>query len=72
MNGWTDICVNLTDRRFANKQADIVEQAIEANVNRMIIAGTDQASSEAALALCQQYPEHLFSTAGFQDRKSVV
>ncbi len=65
MNGWTDICVNLTDRRFANKQAEIVEQAIEANVNRMIIAGTDQASSEAALALCQQHPDHLFSTVGF-------
>lgn len=74
MNGWIDICVNLTDRRFANRQAEIVEKAIEADVNRMIIAGTDLASSEAALALCQQHPEHLFSTAGFHphDAKSAT
>ncbi|MCV6589928.1 MAG: YchF/TatD family DNA exonuclease [Marinobacterium sp.] len=64
MSYWIDICVNLTDKRFAKDQPDIVEQAVEANVKQMIIAGTNLANSEAALTLCQQYPEQLYCTAG--------
>lgn len=65
MSYWTDICTNLTDRRFKEDHAQVVEEAINADVNKMLIAGTNLAHSEQALELCKQFPDHLFSTAGF-------
>jgi len=64
MTPWIDICVNLTDRRFADQQEQVIERAITANVSHMVVAGTSLESSEAALALCHQFPDNLYCTAG--------
>jgi len=60
----TDIGVNLTSNRFDNYRNEIIEQAVSAGVTRMILTGTSVQESEAASALCQQYPENLWFTAG--------
>ncbi|WP_417598965.1 TatD family hydrolase [Oceanospirillum sp.] len=59
-----DIGVNLTNERFNGKIAEVVAQSLEANVTNQIITGTSFASSKAALALCERYPEQFRSTVG--------
>ncbi len=59
-----DIGVNLTSDRFHGKHSEIIEQALEANVLTQIVTGTSLSSSEEALKLCEQFPEHLRSTVG--------
>lgn len=65
MSYWTDICVNLTDKRFRDDEEAIVEAAVDADVRHMLVAGTNLRASEQALALCERFPEQLFCTAGF-------
>lgn len=60
----TDIGVNLTSQRFDHCREEVIEQAINAGVTRMIVTGTSVQESEAALALCQQFPDNLWFTAG--------
>ena len=59
-----DIGVNLTNSRFDKDRDQVIQNALAAAVNRILITGTCQASSESALLLCQQYPELLACTAG--------
>ncbi|NVK41318.1 MAG: TatD family hydrolase [Oceanospirillaceae bacterium] len=59
-----DIGVNLTDKRFANDQDAVVERALEAGVTRLVVTGTSIEGSEAAMALCDRHPQHLYFTAG--------
>ncbi|AMO56649.1 preprotein translocase subunit TatD [Endozoicomonas montiporae] len=59
-----DIGVNLTDKQFNRDREAVVERAVAAGVNTLILTGTDMDESIAALELAQQYPEHCYSTAG--------
>ncbi|MDR6713430.1 TatD DNase family protein [Pseudomonas hunanensis] len=62
-----DIGVNLTNSSFHDKQADIVERAVQAGVVQMVLTGTSLEVSEQALELCLQLDEagqRLFSTGG--------
>ncbi|MBY4676923.1 TatD family hydrolase [Marinobacterium arenosum] len=70
---WIDIGVNLTDKRFADQQAELVETARAAGVGPLIVTGTDARSSEMALALCRQI-DGLYCTAGVHphDAKQVT
>lgn len=71
-----DIGVNLTNRRFHGLEQQLISRARDAGVERMIITGTDEASSSAAIALCErfgeEFPHCLYSTAGIHphDAKS--
>ncbi|OUS27472.1 hydrolase TatD ['Osedax' symbiont bacterium Rs2_46_30_T18] len=58
-----DIGANLTNKRFANDLAEVLERAEFAGVKKIIVTGTDLASSTQALELCEQYPQ-LFATVG--------
>lgn len=60
----TDIGVNLTDSAFDKDRPEVIEKAVAAGVQRMIVTGTDQEESEQAVGLCQQFPAHLHCTAG--------
>ncbi len=64
MNIWTDICVNLTNERFNDDCDQVIQQAIDAGVTRMVVTGTDLEHSMRAIELCEQYPQHLRCTAG--------
>ncbi|MCX4029153.1 TatD family hydrolase [Endozoicomonas sp. SM1973] len=59
-----DIGVNLTNSRFDSDREAVIERAINVGVTTLVLTGTDLAESEAALSLCQQWPEYCFSTAG--------
>jgi len=62
-----DIGVNLTNSSFHGQQAAIVERAIEAGVQQMVLTGTSLEVSEQALERCHQLDgngQHLFATAG--------
>lgn len=70
-----DIAVNLTDsvffgvdrkgKKIHDSDIDLViERAITAGVDKMIITGTDVEISTKAVAMCRQYPGKLFCTVG--------
>lgn len=61
---WTDIGVNLTDHAFSADFDDVLARADDAGVGRLLITGTSLAESEAAIQLCQRFPEKLWCTAG--------
>jgi TatD DNase family protein len=64
MADYIDIGVNLTGSSFSDDLDDVIARAEAAGVVRMIVTGTDESHSEAALALCRRYPDRLYSTAG--------
>lgn len=64
MNELIDIGVNLTDKRFRNDIEEVIQRAKASQINAMLLTGTSLASSEQAVALCQQHPEYLYSTVG--------
>jgi len=63
-NQLIDIGVNLTAKPFQKDIPQIIERAKLAGVSQMGVTGTNLQHSDAAIELCEQYPEMLFSTAG--------
>jgi TatD DNase family protein len=61
---YTDIGLNLSNPQFDKDRGAVIERAIEAGVDTMIITGTTLAESHAALQLSLQQPQQLWSTAG--------
>lgn len=59
---WCDIGVNFTDKRLSYEP--VMERALVANVQQLIITGTSAENSLQASDLCAQKAGHLFSTAG--------
>ena len=59
-----DIGINLTNHRFDKDRDDVVLRAKNAGVNKLIITGTSEESSQQALALCQTNSSMLSCTAG--------
>lgn len=59
-----DIGVNLTNKRFDKDLSDVLDRAKGAQVEAILVTGTSVAESRAALALCEVYPNYLYSTAG--------
>lgn len=59
-----DIGANLTSDRFNLDRAEIIERAIQHNVNKILVTGTNIDESIKALELAERYPDNLFSTAG--------
>lgn len=62
-----DIGVNLTS--FNNRHDEIVTRAQQANVNNLILIGSDLDDSKAAIALAEQYPG-CFATAGIHPHQA--
>ena len=59
---WCDIGVNLNDKRLVF--LPVFERALAADVNHIIITGTSLNKSQQAIFLAEQYPNHLWATAG--------
>lgn len=59
-----DLGVNLGHRSFADDREAVIERALAAGVRRMIVTGTNVASSRDALALARRRPGVLYATAG--------
>lgn len=58
-----DIGANLTHESFGRDLEAVIQRAQAAQVNTMIVTGTDLAHAKQAVALAQQYPG-LYATAG--------
>ena len=58
-----DIGANLTHESFAEDFAAVLQRAAQAGVHAMVVTGSCQASSVAAMELAQRHPE-LYATAG--------
>ncbi|MGI9295548.1 MAG: TatD family hydrolase [Pseudomonadales bacterium] len=59
-----DIGANLTHRSFDADLEDVLARAHVAGVKRVVVTGTDEQCSEAALELARGYPGVLYATAG--------
>ncbi len=64
MAEYIDIGVNLSGSSFSDDVEVVIRRAVDAGVRRMIVTGTDESHSEAALALCERFPGTLYATAG--------
>ena len=58
------IGINLTNKQFAGEYDEVIDRAISAGVEQILLTGTSVRSSKEALALTEEYPETLFATAG--------
>ena len=59
-----DIGANLTDKVFRDDLDSVVARARHANINHVVVTGTDLKHSQLAIDLCGRYPGYLFSTVG--------
>lgn len=59
-----DIGANLAHESFADDLDTVLADAAEADVQHMVVTGSDVASNQHALALSRAHPERLVSTAG--------
>jgi len=63
-----DIGVNLSNSRFQKDLPQVIERAISAGVERVILTGTSEKESESVIQLCEQYnktfPNMLQATVG--------
>ncbi len=59
-----DIGVNLTHNRFDRDREAVIERAIQAGVQAMVLTGVDLPGSHEAAKLAAEYPDRMRSTAG--------
>ena len=59
-----DIGANLSHESFRDDFDAVINRAKLANIEKLILTGTDVESNQRAIDLCQLYPEYLFSTVG--------
>ena len=59
-----DIGANLTNESFAKDLDQVVDRATQANVQHLILTGSDIENSHQALSLAEQQPEIFSATAG--------
>lgn len=64
MFNYFDIGVNLTNSRFSDDLVLVLQRAEEVGVDGMLITGTSELESKAALELARRYPRMCYSTAG--------
>jgi len=60
-----DIGANLTHESFADDLDEVLSSAAAVGVNKIILTGTDLASTEAALTMAEANPQLFAATAGF-------
>lgn len=65
-----DIGVNLTHRSFNLDQKEVIDRALEAGVQVMVLTGTSIRNSQEAQRLASRYPNKLYSTAGVHPHDS--
>jgi TatD DNase family protein len=59
-----DIGINLTHKQFQPDREEVLDKALKAGVNHMIMTGTSVRSSEQAASYAGRHPNVLYSTAG--------
>ncbi len=62
-NNLADICVNLTDSIFFDREESIVKEAQKNNVTKMVLVGNDLQTSKKVIEFAEQY--NLIATSGY-------
>lgn len=65
-----DIGANLSHESFRDDFDAVIERAKQAKIEKLILTGTDIASNQRAIDLCQLYPEYLYSTVGLHPHEA--
>ena len=63
-NPLIDIGANLTHESFTEDFDEVIQRAISANVNQMIVTGSDISDSTKSLEIANNYPDIFAATAG--------
>ena len=61
---YIDIGINLTNKQFAGEYDEVIDRAISAGVEQILLTGTSVRSSKEALALAEEYPENVICYCG--------
>lgn len=61
---FVDIGLNLTNKRFNSDREQVIQDAVDAGVTKMVVTGTNLDESKSAIALSKCYPNTLYATAG--------
>lgn len=64
-----DTHTHIADPEFDADRAEVIKRALEADVQKMILIGTDLASSQRAVTLAEQYP-FLWATVGLHPHEA--
>lgn len=67
---YIDIGINITNKQFQNDPQEVIENALQAGVFKMLLTGTSVTKSEQALEIAKKYPNVLFSTAGIHPHEA--
>lgn len=59
-----DIGANLTHESFDKDREQVIQSAVDAGVNTMIVTGSTESCSQNAFELTKVFPDHLYSTVG--------
>ena len=59
-----DIGVNLTNNRFNDDLDEVIQRARDAGVAGLLVTGTSEEESRAALEICSSFPGYSWCTAG--------
>ena len=59
-----DIGINLAHDSYDHDRAEVVERALAAGVQRMVVTGSSLDSARRAIHLCRQWPQLMRATAG--------
>lgn len=65
-----DIGANLASESFANDLPEVIERAKNADINKIVVTGSNLASSQKAKKIADQHPDYLFSTAGLHPHEA--
>ncbi len=65
-----DIGANLSHESFRDDFNEVIKRAKKARIEKVILTGTDLASNQRAIELCQLYPGYLFSTVGLHPHEA--
>ena len=65
-----DIGINLMNKQFQNDADKIIEKALDAEVEQMILTGVSVENSEKSARFAAKYPNVLYSTAGIHPHDS--
>jgi TatD DNase family protein len=65
-----DIGCNLTHDSFDVDRKQVIEAAFKAGVNQMIVTGASAEGSQQAVQLADEWPQHLFATAGVHPHRA--
>jgi TatD DNase family protein len=60
----TDTHTHIQMRQFNRDRIPTIERALANGIDRMIVPGVDISTSEAAIELAKDYPDHIYAAAG--------